>query len=100
MSRRPPPNERRSLLLGGPDSWRRVVLYGILAGVVLAVIAAVVAALIAGSEREPLDPPQTPTSPAVWREIDGLVLGVVGRDQLTQPFQRVSVQGGRGLGYL
>lgn len=69
MSRRPPPNERRSLLLGGPDSWRRVVLYGILAGVVLAVVAAVVAALIAGRERDPLDPQQTPTAPAARWEV-------------------------------
>ncbi|MGB2694665.1 MAG: hypothetical protein WBD55_05690 [Dehalococcoidia bacterium] len=70
MSRGRQPNEpRRSLLLGGPDSWRRILLYGILAGVVLAVIAAVLAAAIGGSSSESLDPPQTPATPAASRDV-------------------------------
>lgn len=96
MSRRPQPNEpRRSLLLGGPDSWRRILLYGILAGVVLAVIAAVLAAAIGGSSSESLDPPQTPATPAASRDVGALEAVVFVVQKNSRGRETDGVQGSR-----
>ncbi len=57
----PPPGRWRRLL-GGPNSWRRIVLSGIGAGLVVAFVAALAASFIGDSESSSLDP-VTPTAP-------------------------------------
>lgn len=50
-AKRPPPERRWRRLtrwLGGPDSWRRVIVTGATAGVTLAFVAALIAALVLG----------------------------------------------------
>ena len=46
--RREPSSRRWGRWLGGPDSWRRIVVTGATAGVTLAFVAALIAALVGG----------------------------------------------------
>ena len=63
--RRDWPSERGGgFLLGGRDSWRRIVVIGIVGGLVLAAAAALVGALLDGSDSGSLDPPP-PTPEAI-----------------------------------